>query len=105
MHTDVNYNFSTVGCAKPGTVNIDLTKKNNLNYREHIIVHEFGHVLGLGHEHQRSDFWDNMKCFINESEVTADEDVAGRSDSYFAKQNQIGGGATEYDPNSVMHYW
>ncbi len=27
-------------------------------YKMSYVLHEFGHALGLDHEHQRSDFWD-----------------------------------------------
>ena len=35
------------------TFSLDLAAADN-DYREYTVLHEFGHVLGLGHEHQRS---------------------------------------------------
>lgn len=51
-------------------------------------LHEFGHALGLVHEHARAD--ENAQC------VPAD------IDEYHAL---TGGYITPYDKNSVMHYW
>jgi hypothetical protein len=51
-------------------------------------LHEFGHALGLVHEHARAD--ENAQCVP----ATIDEYHAG-----------TGGYITPYDKNSVMHYW
>lgn len=51
-------------------------------------LHEFGHALGLVHEHARAD--ENAQC------------VPATSDEYHAL---TGGFITPYDKNSVMHYW
>jgi hypothetical protein len=51
-------------------------------------LHEFGHALGLVHEHARTD--ENAQC------------VPASSDEYHTLS---GGFITPYDKNSVMHYW
>jgi hypothetical protein len=51
-------------------------------------LHEFGHALGLVHEHARTD--ENAQC------------VPASSDEYHAASS---GFITPYDKNSVMHYW
>lgn len=72
-------------------------------YKEHLVVHEFGHVLGLGHEHQRSDFWECVKPFIDESKLR--KDVGIRSDDWMKDFDIDIEEATDYDSKSVMHYW
>ena len=75
--------------------------------KKHLVVHEFGHVLGHDHKHQRGDLWKLIKPYVNESEMQNDlkekyddykEDVAFEEFEGECKKSK-------YDPDSVMHYW
>ena len=80
----------------------------NDEYKKHLVIHEFGHALGLGHEHQRSDFWKHIKPYVDKEKMKAD---LGISDARFErdwgkdKDSKTGTCTPEYDPKSVMHYW
>ncbi len=73
-----------------------------------LVMHEFGHALGLFHEHQRSDFWKvanslldvrKMKNDPRMKNVKFDRDI-------LEKQPQDAMVMTpEYDQDSIMHYW
>ena len=76
-------------------------------FKKHLVVHEFGHALGLGHEHQRSDFWRLLEPYLNKVEMKKRLGVDGDDFEHdwggckkFAKAK-----ATAYDSDSVMHYW
>ena len=72
-------------------------------YKEHLVVHEFGHALGLGHEHQRSDFCRFIKLYIDESKMK--KDVGARYKDWMEDCQLDDKNATPYDPKSIMHYW
>ena len=119
---DKGQNWSMVGME--ATVVTDLKQPTMVlslgghspDLQESLVVHEFGHALGLEHEHQRSDFWDvlgehldidkmKMDCRVN---PTKDPKEADR----LFKKNWGGldhdGGKSKsspYDPESIMHYW
>ncbi len=74
------------------------------------VIHEFGHALGLHHEHQRSDFWDVLEPFtIGESLMKSGDDgrcepavnAVFRDKLNAPHWSQI----SSYDPDSIMHYW
>ncbi|XP_064390076.1 uncharacterized protein LOC135337974 isoform X3 [Halichondria panicea] len=73
-----------------------------------IVIHEFGHALGLDHEHQRSDFWDVLQPFTIGTNQMKNGD-SGRcisaSEAVFNLRETIGSDRTEYDSKSIMHYW
>ena len=80
-----------------------------------LVIHEFGHALGLEHEHQRSDFWDVVGDYFDRDKMMKDPRVARGSISatragferdWFAVKpsNQEGVLQSEYDPESIMHY-
>jgi len=81
--------------------------KENIAYNNHIIIHEFGHALGMEHEHQRSKFWFYAKDFIDLDKMKRG---LGMSDKELQKDyGECPAFSTEdgsdYDPESVMHYW
>ncbi|XP_064387065.1 uncharacterized protein LOC135335465 isoform X4 [Halichondria panicea] len=74
------------------------------------VIHEFGHALGLYHEHQRSDFWDVLEPFtIGESRMKSGDggrcepavNAVFRDKLNAPHWSQI----SSYDPDSIMHYW
>ncbi len=67
-------------------------------------MHEFGHALGLGHEHQRKVFGNVLMKFFDDkvlkktfSQYSRDVDAYPDDDDHKIY--------SEYDPDSIMHYW
>ena len=106
---------TTVDDDKP-TMHLNL-RGHSSELQESLVVHEFGHALGLEHEHQRSDFWDVVGEFLDTNRMMNDPRVnpsqseeAGkaafgkdwfRSDPTKTTVNVL----SDYDPDSIMHYW
>ena len=61
-------------------------------HKEFTILHQFGHALGLGHEHQHPEYLATMEKFID---VDAAMDCYGIEKSLWR---------TEYDVHSIMHF-
>ncbi len=66
--------------------------------QESLVIHEFGHALGLEHEHQRSTFWNVFDT------VVEDKDKMPGALAYH-KRGNFSDSDRVYDPKSIMHYW
>ena len=94
--------------SKP-TMYLNLFGKSEADQRS-LVLHEFGHALGLDHEHQRSDFWKVLERFTIGKKKMQDGDdgqCAKAVAEHFKKdyQGRVGLQQTDYDPQSIMHYW
>ena len=71
-----------------------------------LVIHEFGHALGLEHKHQRSDFWDVLEKHFDLGSIKEDKRLAQLKDWSRLKGNtHLDVARSDYDPNSIMHYW
>ncbi len=83
-----------------------------------MVIHEFGHALGLDHEHQRSKFWDVLEKKDEEGQyqfiITKKRMKSGDGgkcacacDAVFRANHEAPDGTeeSEYDSDSIMHYW
>lgn len=94
---------SVVDKTQP-TMNLDL-KGQNPDFQEYLVIHEFGHSLGLEHEHQRSDFWTILKDFIDLNKMKNDPQLTKVNLDVDMLVKPPSGETSVYDPQSVMHYW
>ena len=82
------------------------------------VIHEFGHALGLDHEHQRSRFWDileekdkkgNYRFIVGIDKMKKTNSYGQPACQQHLRKNWPEKEAKitrpEYDPDSIMHYW
>ena len=75
-------------------------------YKKHVVIHEFGHILGLTHEYQRSDFWKLISPYIDTNLMKKDLKVTEKQFKIdWGVDQDLSGTSTDYDPTSIMHYW
>ena len=71
-------------------------------FQRSLVIHEFGHALGLDHEHQRSDFLDVVEKFIDKSKIPHSQRIRVRKTDDMMDREEA---SSRYDPQSIMHYW
>ncbi|MET0844718.1 MAG: M12 family metallopeptidase, partial [Pseudomonas sp.] len=92
--------------GSPHTPSMTLgTNFSSPNY-EFTVIHEFGHALGLNHEHQHPDAeipWDREKTYAHMA-AAYDFSRAEVDANVFPFERSAGRTYTPYDRHSVMHY-
>lgn len=79
---------------------------DHLVYRKATILHEFGHMLGLGHEHQRQDRPASLDSYqlIYACMKNQEQSKAWCEENLSTKNAQEVFIESEYDAKSIMHY-
>ncbi|XP_064383865.1 uncharacterized protein LOC135332883 isoform X3 [Halichondria panicea] len=98
---------TTVGDVSKPTMTLSL-KGLDPNMQKFLVVHEFGHALGLEHEHQRSDFWKVADSLLDVGKMRNDPQMKNVKFDKDMLENQSQDAMVttpKYDPDSIMHYW
>jgi len=85
------------------------------NMKKNQVIHQFGHVLGMPHEHERSDFWSIVERHVDKrrmekryrEQLKGSRDHQDKEFSYEKQWKKIKHQKHPlcYDPHSVMHAW
>lgn len=83
-----------------------LTPDTDDSEYQRVVLHEFGHALGLLHEHQHpeADIPWNRPAVYEYYKQTQGWDEAKVNQSVFDKYSEAETNHTEYDPQSIMEY-
>lgn len=79
----------------------------------YLVIHQFGHALGLEHEHQRQDFWKVIEKHIDKYKMLKDKSTGNYNHQLDAFERDWLSFETkihreykyDYDPESIMHLW
>lgn len=102
---------SDAECVLPGEATMHLSLRadcvSSYKNSKFIVIHEFGHSLGLEHEHQRSNFWRVVSELIDLDSIKEDSRMKSVDFDWnmLEHPNSTNFKASLYDPDSVMHYW
>ncbi len=77
------------------------------NMQKFLVMHQFGHALGLCHEHQSPDFWEVADSLLDVRKMKADSRMKNVNfeREMLEERSQDATFKPEYDPDSIMHYW
>ncbi len=75
-------------------------KGQSPDLQKSLVMHQFGHALGLDHEHQRSDFWDVVGQHFEQGQIPRTQ-----MSIVLKKKKLEFDMMLDYDPQSIMHYW
>ena len=71
-------------------------------FQRSLVIHEFGHALGLDHEHQRSDFWEVVGKYFDSTKIPQSQRIRVKKTDDMMDREEA---SSRYDPQSIMHYW
>ena len=100
----VGSDAAAVKLIKKPTMQLNL-KECSPELQQMIVVHQFGHALGLEHEHHHSDLCEILDKHLDDEKM---DTVYIESGMTFEKEwpwSSTVQEKTEYDPKSIMHCW
>ena len=103
--TVIGFPSTRVGKYKP-TMSLNFRGMNEQETRA-MVIHQFGHALGLGHALMRPEEWEDIKEYVDMEKMAMESHYEDRVD-FFEKEwtgKELGDDVlVNYDEKSVMQY-